>query len=98
MVRNLTHDLVKALKRRAAAAQAGLLEKWLDRVTSDYADAIISFDEDMAHLWGRLRAPHPQNPLDKQIAATALLRDSIVVTRNTDHYEPTGVRLLHPFV
>jgi toxin FitB len=35
--------------------------------------------------------------LDKQIAATALLHDLTVVTRNIAHYESTAVRLLNPF-
>ncbi|MEI8299833.1 MAG: VapC toxin family PIN domain ribonuclease, partial [Pseudomonadota bacterium] len=39
----------------------------------------------------------PENPLDKQIAATALIYGLIVVTRNTAHYAPTGVQLLNPF-
>jgi len=88
---------VERIRRRGDAVQAKRLERWLDRVTTDYADAIIPFDEETAHIWGRLRAPHPENPLDKQIAATALLHDLIVVTRNTAHYEPTAVRLLNPF-
>jgi predicted nucleic acid-binding protein len=46
---------------------------------------------------GSLRVLHPENPLDKQVAATALLYDLTVVTRNTAHFEPTGVRLLDPF-
>jgi len=66
-------------------------------VTTNYADAIIHIDEETAHIWGRLRAPHPENPLDKQIAATALLHDLTVVTRNIAHYESTAVRLLNPF-
>ena len=37
-------------------------------------------------------------PLDKQIAATALINDLTMVTRNVAHYSPTGVRLLNPFV
>jgi len=73
------------------------LERWLNRVTSDYADSILPFDEETAHIWGRLRVPHPENPLDKQIAATALIYDLIVVTRNSSHYEPTGVRVMNPF-
>jgi toxin FitB len=73
-------------------AQAQQLERWLRRVTTEYADSILSFDEDMAHVWGRLRAPNAENPLDKQIVATAL-----IVTRNDAHYEPTGVRILNPF-
>jgi hypothetical protein len=48
-------------------------------------------------VWGRLRVPNPENPLDKQIAATALIHDLTVVTRNTDHFAPTGARLLNPF-
>jgi hypothetical protein len=32
-----------------------------------------------------------------QIAATALINDLTVVTRNDAHYEPTGVRILNPF-
>jgi toxin FitB len=88
---------VERIRHRGDREQAKRLESWLNRVTRDYADAIIPFDEEMAHIWGRLRAPHQENPLDKQIAATAMLHDLTVVTRNTSHYEPTGVRLLNPF-
>jgi toxin FitB len=70
----------------------------LERVTNRFEDAIISFDEETAHVWGRLRVPNRENPLDKQIAATALINDLTVVTRNVAHYSPTGVRLLNPFV
>ena len=88
---------VERIRHRGDMAQAKRLEGWLDRVTATYADAIIPLDEETAHIWGRLRALHPENPLDKQIAATALMHDLTVVTRNTAHYEPTGVRLVNPF-
>ena len=39
----------------------------------------------------------PQNPLDKKIAATALLYDLALVTRNVKHFASTGVRLIDPF-
>jgi predicted nucleic acid-binding protein len=45
----------------------------------------------------RVGAPHAENPLDKQIAATALIYGLTVVTRNVSHYEPTGVAVLNPF-
>jgi predicted nucleic acid-binding protein len=51
----------------------------------------------IAARFARLRIPNPENPLDKQIAATALIHDLTVVTRNTDHFAPTGARLLNPF-
>ena len=88
---------VEAVRHRGDAPQAVRLEKWLDRVCSDFGDAILPFEQEAAHVWGRLRVPHSDNPLDKQIAATALSYDLIVVTRNVDHYRATGVRLLNPF-
>lgn len=88
---------VEAMRHRGDAPQAARLEKWLDRVCGDFGDAILPFEQEAAHVWGRLRVPHPENPLDKQIAATALSYDLIVVTRNVDHYQATGVRLLNPF-
>jgi toxin FitB len=88
---------VEMIRHRGDKPQADRLERWLDRVTTDYSDSILPFDEETAHIWGRLRVPHPENPLDKQIAATALIYDLTVVTRNSAHYEPTGVRLLNPF-
>ena len=88
---------VEIIRHRGDSAQSARLERWLDRLTVDYADAILPFDQETAQIWGRLRAPHPENPLDKQIAATALIYNLTVVTRNTDHYEPTGVTIVNPF-
>ena len=89
---------VELIRHRKDVSQARRLDRWLERVMRDYANAILSFDQEMAQVWGRLRVPSAENPLDKQIAATALIYDLIVVTRNIAHYEPTGVRLLNPFV
>jgi predicted nucleic acid-binding protein len=88
---------VEAVRHRGDLTQATRLSRWLGTVTTDYADAILSFDEEIAQIWGRLRVPHAENPLDKQIAATALMYGLIVVTRNVHHYEPTGVAVLNPF-
>jgi toxin FitB len=88
---------VELIRHRGESAQSLRLERWLDRLTAEYADAILPFDHEAAQIWGRLRAPHPENPLDKQIAATALIYNLAVVTRNTDHFEPTGVTIVNPF-
>jgi predicted nucleic acid-binding protein len=88
---------VERLRHRGDVQQAELLDHWLRQVTNTYADAILPLDEETAHVWGRLRVPNPENPLDKQIAATALIHDLTVVTRNTEHFAPTGVRLKNPF-
>jgi hypothetical protein len=66
-------------------------------VTGEYADAILPFDEEAAHIRGRLREPHPENPLDKEIAATALSFGLGVVTRDGEYSRPTGAEALNPF-
>jgi toxin FitB len=48
-------------------------------------------------MWGRLRVPNEQHALDKQVAATALIYDLTVVTRNVADFDGCGVRLLNPF-
>lgn len=88
---------VDLIRHRGDGKQADRLEAWLGALVEEYRDSILPFDLDAAQVWGRLRVPHPENSLDKQIAATALLHDLTVVTRNVDDFAGTGVRLLNPF-
>ena len=88
---------VEMIRHRGDLRQANRLEKWLEALLFEYKDHILDIDQDIAQLWGRLRVPHPENALDKQIAATALIYDLTVVTRNHKDFSKTGVRLLNPF-
>jgi hypothetical protein len=89
---------VDLIRYRGDSRRASMLERWLDQLVAEFAENILSFDADAAQVWGRLRVPHPENPLDKQIAATALLYDLVLVTRNIRDFASIGARLLDPFV
>jgi len=86
------------IRYRGDLPQARKLEKWLDLIVADYADKILSFDAECALVWGKLMSPHHANPIDKQIAAIALIYDLTVVTRNVDDFSGTGVTVKNPFV
>ena len=89
---------VELIRHRGDRQQAALLDTWLDGVLDHYSKHILAFDGVAAQVWGRLRVPHPEHELDKQIAAIALVNALTVVTRNTADFAGTGVDLLNPFV
>ncbi|EME68132.1 PilT protein-like protein [Paramagnetospirillum caucaseum] len=84
-------------QRAKDAAFAEALESWLDRTIQVYADRILPVDTRVARRWGSLSARIGNDGADLLIAATALEHGLTVVTRNTRHFEPTGVALLDPF-
>ncbi len=88
---------IERIRHRGDRPQALQLEVWLRTVLTEYGNSILPIDAEIAQLWGRLRIPHPENALDKQIAATALIHDLTVVTRNQRDFVSTGARVLDVF-
>lgn len=86
------------LVERRDAAQGVVLRSWLDKhVLPAFADRILPVDAAVARRCARLHVPDPRAERDALIAATALVRDLTVVTRNVGDFEATGVRLLNPW-
>jgi len=88
---------IEKLRYRNDVKQADMLEAWLDKLLSSYSNHILNFDIEAAQVWGHLRVPHHEYILDKQIAAIALTNELTVVTRNTDDFASSTVKLLNPF-
>jgi predicted nucleic acid-binding protein len=86
-----------ARQRSRDPSFASVLTVWLDRVLALYAGRILPFELETARRWGRLSAATGNRTPDLMIAATALERDLIVVTRNVSDFEPTGVAIFNPF-
>lgn len=86
------------LVERRDAAQGVVLRSWLDKhVLPAFAERILPVDTAVARRCARLHVPDPRAQRDALIAATALVRDLTVVTRNVGDFEATGVRLLNPW-
>ena len=88
---------VELIRHRGDDKQAKLLEKWLLSILEGYQNYILDIDKGTAQVWGKLRVPHHENALDKQIAATAIVHDLALVTRNEAHFDGTGVITINPF-
>lgn len=88
---------VEIIRHRGDGDQADKLDQWLKLVLNEFSENVLPIDAEIAQIWGRLRVPHPENLLDKQIAATALIHDLTLVTRNVKHFANLGVRLVNPF-
>jgi predicted nucleic acid-binding protein len=88
---------VDLMRYRGDVDQAARLEEWLNTIVESFSTHILNVDDDVAQTWGRLRVPHGEHSLDKLIAATALIYNLTVVTRNTQDFANTGARVMNPF-
>jgi toxin FitB len=88
---------IEIIRHRGDRVQADSLEAWMQSILNDYTDHILDFTTLEAQVWGQLRVPHPENAIDKMIAATALTSGLTLVTRNTKDFVETGVPLMNPF-
>jgi toxin FitB len=85
------------LKRKSDPATAARLAEWLQKFRRDHADRILSITDQIALEWGRIAALRPRGDVDGLIAATALVHDLILVTRNVGEFDDTGVTILNPW-
>jgi predicted nucleic acid-binding protein len=76
---------------------ATALTVWLDKILTLYLERIIAIDLATARRWGKLSASVGHDGADLLIAATAMEHGLTVVSRNVQHFEPTGVSVLDPF-
>ena len=84
------------ITREQDPQKADEIEAWLTDVAQTYN--IVPADAPVFRRWAQLMHRRPDHHLeDALIAATALVRDLVVVTRNVSDFKPFGVRILDPF-
>jgi predicted nucleic acid-binding protein len=88
---------IASIERRDIT-QAQLLRAWLNhQVLPAFNGRILSIDTKVALCCGRLHVPNPCSERDALIAATALVHQMTVVTRNVADFKSTGVTILNPW-
>ena len=73
------------------------LPHWLAQIELQFAQFILPVTPAIAKLWGRLCVQTGNKGIDNLIAATALVHNLLVVTRNVKDFEVVGVRVFDPF-
>jgi toxin FitB len=85
-----------------AGHRADRLTAWFDRLLALYGSKVLALDGAVARVAGaitdRARASGRDPGLaDVAIAATAAVRELLILTRNGKHFAPLGVAHLDPF-
>jgi toxin FitB len=86
-----------AQKHRTGLSAARQLEMWVDGLESNFADRILGIDAATASLWGKLSAHRTRPVVDTLLAATAIVNNLTLVTRNTSDLRGIDVNLHNPF-
>lgn len=86
------------LVKRKDPTQGAILRSWLNlHVLPAFSERIIPMDTAVAQRCAKLHVPDPRSDRDSIIAATALVHDLTVVTRNVCDFSATKVDILNPW-
>ena len=86
------------LIERRDRKQGLVLRAWMDgHVLPAFEGRILAIDTTVAQRCAALHVPSPRSDRDALIAATAFVHGMTVVTRNVEHFQPTGVALVNPW-
>ena len=83
--------------RRRDPQQTAVLELWLEETALKFAGRILPIDEMIGEAWGRMYYVRNVPVVDGLLAATAMVHDIALVTRNVSDVEGLGARVLDPF-
>jgi len=86
-----------ANKKQTDPGSAKKLAAWIDGLEYSFADHILGIDAAVARLWGELSAERPRPVIDTLLAATAMVHDLTLVTRNTADVRGMKVKVFNPW-
>lgn len=85
------------MKRRVDPIAGARLDEWLRATREFYSGRILDVSEAVVFRWGLIAAGRTRSIVDGLIAATAIVHNLSVVTRNVADFADTGVALVNPW-
>ena len=73
------------------------IERWLEVTEEQFSARLLPITAEIAHRWGTISADRTRPIIDTLLAATALVHDLTVVTRNERDFSDLGVSVLNPW-
>jgi predicted nucleic acid-binding protein len=96
-------EIVKGVSLLTSGRKRNELERWLETTLRPWFGVrILSVDESVARRWGVLtvqseRKGRKLKVADGMIAATALVHDLTIVTRNVKDFAGLGAKVMNPW-
>ncbi len=84
-------------QRRRDLMFANILRAWLDDVTASFDMRILPVSRDVALVWGAIASGRSRSVEDTLIAATAIVHNLTLVTRNTRDFDDLPLKLFNPW-
>jgi predicted nucleic acid-binding protein len=92
-------EIEKGIRRVASSDDtfSARLERWLTETRDLFAANTLPVTIEISLAWGRIAAGRTRDTADALIAATALVHDLTLVTRNTRDFADLPLKLLDPW-
>jgi hypothetical protein len=97
-------EIGQGIAQMSAGRRRDALSSWLEHdLYFRFERRILAVDLAVASAWAdlmgnRRKSGFTLNPMDAFLAATAQVHSLTFVTRNTKHFEKTGIALLNPWL
>lgn len=96
-------EIQKGIAKLASGKKKTALTSWLkDELEIRFAERMIPVSPDIALMWGSMLGDaenrgHALSAIDAFIAATAVVHDLVLVTRNISDFRGCSVEILNPW-
>ncbi|WP_342360880.1 type II toxin-antitoxin system VapC family toxin [Terrarubrum flagellatum] len=92
-------EITKGIEKRRKSDEplAARLAVWLRDLEMEFGERVLPITTEIAVAWGRIASGRTRDTADSLIAATAIVHDLTLVTRNTRDFADLSIKLYDPW-